>query len=366
MRKILLLTLLACFSGTEAAAEDVFACPNGENAFRRTVHRELRRNCRSCHKAGAEIPPFATASAGNAYRYFLNYTDFAAVEKSVLVERAGNGHCKLPKCDESAGRAMAEAVREWWEQGQQDCHQAGAVRTAALPLPQEPPADRNHFHELRFDLGEAVPELAGTQFSIEVQRFTEPSVAAKGSYRFRRPRFRGGDKAIFVRGVQVLLNGRQLPYGDDFRDIAALVSPVNAAAADSVYPVLSAQTMNLLADDTETDRVQIAFTDLRTTAAGDCAQEDIFTRTVVPQLERNNCMTCHGAEADPAAVAAFDLRGDPATQCWACKQRLLVQGLRHSPLLAIPTRGQFNHPELSAEQRIAYFQALQAWAEAEQ
>lgn len=360
---ILLLAIMLLLPSFESKANPA-ACGQGEAAFQDTVFRKLRRDCRSCHKAGGEVPAFADAVAADSYRYLLPLVDFGDIPRSLLVERAGNGHCKIAKCDAESGREMAELVQDWWTRGQQDCNQGSALRSGEMELPGNESV-AGEFIPLSVDLGATIPEFAGVRFKIEVERFTDSNEVNRGSYRFRKPRFIGGQRAIHVKDLQLFLNGRQLPYGTGFSDIDVVVSPVNADARSSNYPTLSAQTVLLLDDGKAPDKLQVGFGELRFVRSQECENLESFTNLVAPKLIANQCTTCHGGSgsgADPRAQSVFNLEGPSVAQCKAVAERVHSQGLRHSPLLAVPTRGLFGHPELPESERISYFQALKDWA----
>lgn len=340
------------------------ACDDGFNAFKETVYKKVRVSCSECHDGSRPgAPPFATTDAVSSYNQLLNYMNFSTVEESLLVFRAGNGHCAKANCNADSGKEMVQMGKAWWNNGEKACERNGRYFSAPVAIPANFPGPDEGFTTVSFDLGTIKSELSGINFEIEGQTFMEKGPGTRGLYLFRNPRLMGGDRAVYLKDVKILLNGRYDIVNNEYTNVERSVPFVKLSGGVTYTPTLSPGSLLVLKDELASPTLTVSFVEVAAdTAAPVCANSEIFNSTVIPLFKEMKCATCHnGRSSASLGERVFSSNMNSDQLCQVSTSLASGPSLMVSPLVLVPSQGAFNHPVLTEEQRYKYVAALREW-----
>lgn len=340
------------------------ACDDGFEAFLTTVYKQVRQDCAKCHDGTRpSAPPFAVSDAFASYNMLLNYMNFSKPEASLLVVRAGNGHCGNSSCEEDSGLEMAENAKAWWSQGENRCFRNGKFFTEEIALPANLPSPANGFVTLSFDLGKSNPDLKGVFIQLDIQDFQHAGESTPGAYRVKSPRFVGGQDAIRFKDIKVLLNGKYDPIYNAFtieNKSSSFVSADTRLAA-SATPVLSGHSMIILKDTLSNPTMSVSFVEITSDKRKNCGAQSEFENQVLPLMKNLNCATCHNEQGTVAATHLFNLSRPTNELCNISQDLTNPQYPMSSAIISFPTRGLFGHPKISEKDNTIYTQAVKNW-----
>ena len=348
------------------ASSGAAACDSGFAAFQTTVYAKVRRDCALCHdgtnrKLGA--PPFATTDPTSSYNQLLSYMNFSNIPESLLVIRAGNGHCGKVNCQAPSGQEMATLAGQWWDNGEKACERNGHYFSSEIDVPADLPNVDVGFATLSFDLSAIKPELNGMSLEIEAQNFINKSADTKGMYRFRSPRLVGGKNSVYLKDIKILLNGTYDVINNAYTTIDRISPFFNLGTSGlSATPVLSGETLLILKDGLANPKVSVSFVDIGAKSdAAACANMSGFASRVQPLLATYNCASCHQSKGVSIGERLFDCTAPAAGQCQVASALIDPQYFMVSPLITFPSQGLYNHPVLTDTQRYDYVKALKTW-----
>ena len=341
-------------------------CDSGLEAFQRTVYAKVRRDCAQCHDGRRpDAPPFAVNDPLRSYETLVSYMNFSHLEESLLVIRAGNGHCGLENCEEDSGVEMQSLASQWWNEGERACERNGRHFTAELPIPANLPMPDAGFATMTFDLGTVAESLRGVSVQIDIQNFLDPSASTKGAYRVRAPRIIGrAGKSVQLRDLKVLLNGKYDQIYNQFTTIekTATTFPVGLSGVPGASPMLSASVMILLKDGLPNPKLSLSFMELQATSeAAACPNEPFFNAQLKPAFQRYNCASCHNSNGDKVGLRAFNAGAEADPFCRMSGQLVDPKLIMTSPLVKLPVQGQLGHPRMSDAQASEYLNILRRW-----
>jgi hypothetical protein len=342
-----------------------FACDQGFTAFQNTVYQKVRRDCALCHDGTRKgAPPFATADAEASYNQILTYMNFANLDESLLVVRAGNGHCGVVNCQAPSGAEMLDLVSQWYDGGEKTCQRNGVYFSTEIMIPADLPSKDQGFATLSFDLGSVKPELAGLSLQLEAQNYLDKSgTLTRGAYRFRSPRIVGGAQSIYVKDLKVLLNGKYDVIYDNYTVVDRVV-PFFAIKdqVKSSTPVLSSANVVILKDSLPTQKLGISFVevDLRSNQAS-CPNSSVFQAQVQPAFKTLNCASCHKSDGASVGEKVLDMTAPEDQTCATAAALVDPVYFMTSPLIQVPSQGFMNHPQLTDAQRADYVRILRSW-----
>jgi hypothetical protein len=340
-----------------------FACDEGFESFKNSVYLQVRRDCVRCHDGSKPTaPPFATSDPANSYNLLLNYMNFSKPKESLLVFRAGNNHCATSNCDEEAGAEMAENAQKWWESGENKCFRNGKYFTEEIEIPANLPSLKEGFMTLSFDLGLANDELKGTVFQIDIQNFSDATETSAGAYRFHSPRFTGGKGSLYFKDIKILLNGR---YDSIYNAFSIENKKVNFYNANGVMatPVVSGLSMIISKDELQPAKLSVSFMEIQPAANDSCRNAAVFTNEVFPLLTKMNCATCHNQNGSSLGTQVFNLNRPLNQLCEVSSELANLNFPMSSALISVPTRGLYNHPQLTGESGTEYAKIIKNWLE---
>jgi len=228
---------------------------NPYTAFQKTILSFTQKNCFTCH-GNSQIPLFAINDVPRAYQITKNLVNAARFEDALLVRKIRDGHCGF-SCTTSNAAIAVDELKEWQRLESEQtiapkpvptptpsASSSGGLmdpsegfKTATIlfpqPLPAHTPEGSNPFVPMQWDLSVIGPEFAGIIFELSVQQFS-PSLpdGTIGSYRFRLPRILNATRAVYIQGMQLLLNGKTPASTNAFSDLETTVAPnTNASLA---------------------------------------------------------------------------------------------------------------------------------------
>ncbi len=340
------------------------ACDDGITAFQATVYAKVRRDCAKCHDgSNPKAPPFATADMQSSYNQLLSYMNFSKIEESLLLFRAGNGHCGMDNCRETSGKEMLDLATQWWDRGEKVCERNGHYFTQEMPLPDTLPTKDQGFMTISFDLGTIKPELSGMSFQIEAQSYIEKAANTRGMYRFRSPRIVGGKNSVYVKDIKVLVNGRFDVIYNVYTTIDRVV-PFFAVkdAVGRAVPVLSSETLLTLKDELPNPKLSISFVEIEPRdEPGECINMDGFKSGVIPLLATGNCVSCHDGNGKTMGEKVLNCNAEAGKLCQIVSALVDPRYYRVSPFITVPSQGVFNHPALTDAQRYDYVKVVKNW-----
>lgn len=338
-------------------------CVSGFDSFKTTVYPKIRRDCALCHDGSRSVaPPFATTDVSNSYSQLVSYMNFSSLEESLLVVRAGNGHCNRVNCQAESGREMNALAAQWWEGGEKTCERNGRYFTEAMALPEDLPGESAGFKTLSFDLAGAKPELKGITLQIDVQNYMDKSSISKGAYRFRSPRLIGGKEAIYIKDLKILLNGKYDVVYNAYSTINRNFAFFEIPNSISATAVLSAEMIIMLKDSLPLPKISVSFVEIsKVKEVLSCENSDLFKTTVLPVLNEAKCATCHNSKGETLGQKLFDCTAEPTTLCNRASSLVDPFYTQVSPMIVIPSKGLYEHPQLTEEQRYQYVRAIKTW-----
>jgi hypothetical protein len=339
-----------------------FACDEGFQAFQATVFAKIRKDCAKCHDGSVKIaPPFATPDAFTSYQMVSSYMNFTTLEESLLVVRAGNGHCGLDNCRPPSNQEMLEMANGWWDGGEAKCERNGRYFSEEVMLPNNLPTPEQGFMTLSFDLGKIKPELTGYTMQVDAQDYLPKTEVTRGAYRFRSPRVIGGTGSVEVKDLKVLLNGKYDVIYNQYTGIQRVI-PFFDVGGMPRTPVLSGESIIMLKDSLPVTKVSISFVDINpSSSAPVCLNQDMFEKTLKPVMQTSNCASCHNSAATTVGEKILDLKASTESVCKVSSALVDPSFWQISPLYSIPNKGLFGHPQLTDDERIAFAQALRTW-----
>ena len=346
MKIFWILGVLSVLVLSAAQADMTADCPQGFEAFQKTVFPKVRRDCALCHDGSVEnAPPFAKTDALRGYYALLNRADFMAPDRSVLVRRAGNNHCNKPNCNPASGEEMLSKVRDWWTQGESSCKRDGKFTTAEQPLPMPLPGPGGKdFATVTFDLSEISVQFSGATVSLDVQQFTTPTATQPATLRFRRPQLSTSDMPIHLAGIRVLVNRHASPLATAFRVVDRRMGMLSKS-------LLSTHTL-IVPQDPPADSymVSLGLDVLEKSPPPACQSLASFRRHVLPTFDAEKCTSCHGGGSGGAGTAPanqiFPMGGlTEPDLCAAARSRVDPADSDLGPFFALPLAGAFGHPK---------------------
>lgn len=354
--------LIGVIFGFLAVSPTALACDPGFEAFKKTVYAKVRRDCALCHDGSkATAPPFATDNADSSYNQLLSYMNFSKIEESLLVFRAGNNHCQKVNCQQESGKEMAKLADEWFQSGEKTCERNGRLFSDEVDLPAELPKADQGFKTVTIDLSSIKADLKGYTFQVDVQNYMDQSAVTRGAYRFRSPRIIGGNKAIYVKNMKVLLNGKYDVIYNQYSTVDRTF-PFLAAAQENSTPVMSAATIIMMKDGLEKPKISVSFMDIELRNEDmQCRNQAMFISKVQPLLKSNNCASCHNSAAKSVGEGTFDCTATAQKLCGMATSLIDPKYTMVSPLIAVPSQGLYQHPQLTEAQRYQYVEAIRSW-----
>ncbi|MFL5812563.1 MAG: hypothetical protein ACJ763_03220 [Bdellovibrionia bacterium] len=380
--------LLASSSSSSQQQFSGDSCQKGggpEGAFQNTFYPLARVNCISCH-GSTQSPMFAVSNVSAAFSAAQDYINYNRVTSSPFMTKLKDGHCG-PQCVAGSpiSNSMIAALSDW---------AAGANSAVACPTPTPtategvpPPTDTSSldinpnvtnaismpasvpnnetktFAIMRWDLGTISPnnpELNGVIFELKVQ-----TVGLNG-YVFSVPRLATKNYPIYVKNLQILINGNYDRLGNVMSDVEATVNNVSNYTIPAItsqmtpFPALSSRNAILAqGNGPGTDKISLAFGEIHKAAAPTaCKALNTFKAKVLPVFLRMDpyfqtvptCMRCHDTAApykQAAAIAAFDMTNatnNAAALCAAALQRVDRNDLIQSVLISAPLNLTAFHP----------------------
>jgi len=235
--------------------------------------------------------------------------------------------------------------------------------TAGVALPASLPNGGSTYAIMRFDLGTISPNdpnLAGVVFELQVQQL------GLNGYVFKVPRLATKNYPIYLKNLQILVNGTYDQDGNTMSDVETTVSPVAGYVIPPTsqeltpFPALSGRTVLLAqGNGPASDRISLAFAQIRksdfpaTCKALSTFQAKVFpfltgTLTAFPAVKR--CQRCHDSTAaypSNAAIAAFDMthaQDNVAVLCAKALQRVDHNNPYQSVLITDPLNQTNGHP----------------------
>jgi hypothetical protein len=325
-------------------------CASGFSSFKTAFLPKIETEaCVRCHKgANPSAPPWLVGKDSQIYSNAKNYVNFADLESSRLVIRAGNGHCG-GDCNEAMRGRMRTYLQNWWDGGESTCDQSFRLRTQPVRVPADLPSDR--FITLSWDLKTVDVSLRGVSMNVEIRKFTDAAGPVPGSYIIRRPRFIASQAIpVAVGRVRVLNNGTFQEATNQFERINAVVSPDVETDQAMSYPVLSAEQTIVVEQHPGTDELTLAFDKLaRMPERRECKVMDQFRAKVMPTVQARSCLGCHtsfGAAASQTAISRFDMGGTDQELCAKFLARTWTDPNVLPPLIQYPLYGRFEHPRV--------------------
>ena len=338
-------------------------CQPGLAAFERTVYAKVRRDCAGCHSGvRPDAPAFASGDVKQSYEHLLNYMNFSQPQESLLVVRAGNGHCGEENCEIESGIEMAELAKSWWETGENSCQRNGRLFTAEINVPENLPAPAQGFSTLTFDLLAVDEKFRGVSFAIDVQEYLPKSAATKGALRFKSPRFVSEKQvSLRVKNIKILIDGAYDAVYNAYTTIDKSVSlrKVNTGYAS---PVLSGVHQVIMKNVLPRSKLSVSFVELESsqvTAA--CMNERGFKSKVSPVLNDLKCSECHNNSGKSFGESVLNLNSPESERCEVFSELVNSKNFMSSPAVSIPTRSYGQHPILSENDRLKYVGALKDW-----
>jgi mono/diheme cytochrome c family protein len=294
------------------------ACGEGLNAFSNSVHKMVRSRCTTCHENNsgpATGPSFAIENVNLSYERIRRYVNFANIPSSYFVRKGGNQHCVAHgvNCEITHDDVLRE-LNAWWESGEKICPQNGKFFTGRVAIPAQLPNRDQGYTMMRWDLGSASPDFAGSVLEIEVQRFADRVDASPGGYRFRKPRLVARDYSLKIKDLKILINGKYDVLANAY---VGIKQSVNAGPTGAV---LSARPMIVIQDQAQGDEALISFEVLRKAAPVQCNATKLFSESVGKLVEVRNCRECHMA-AGTAGNRMFPMDSDTNQLCADFLQR---------------------------------------------
>lgn len=353
-------------SETSADAEPTDApapvCEAGLAAFKTTLHPLLKQQCAACHSpegaggaGGIHGPPHSVADAEASYRLMIKdkYMAYANLEKSKVVTKGGNLHCKDYGGDCTAtDKEILPLVKAWWEQGEKTCKHDLPIQSAEFALPSPLPDLKQGFARMRLKLEEIDAEYKGLFFEFEIQRNAAATPERPGSYLIQRPRFLSTGGNWRVKKIQFALNGDVQAATNVYNDVDTLVTEETNVGYDSpIWPehVVSVASGIMLEKAAATDKIRVGFGEITKVAAGaQCHDLEMFVEKVKPTVSSLGCPVCHAAvlEKFETAQARFNLAGDDAQLCKQFSRQSKHKNIMLSPVLWFPMHGRPVHPNV--------------------
>lgn len=330
-------------NGDDSVAAEL--CSSGLSGFQTAFLPKVQTEvCTSCHKGNnPNAPPWLQGQPSQIYVSTKNYVNFADLDHSRLVIRAGNRHCG-GRCNDAMAKKMRAYLQGWWDGGEVSCDQTFSLRTEPERVPADLPSDR--FVTLAWDLARVDVALRGVKLTVEIRKFTNAEGPVPGSYLIRKPRFVSEQPvSIAVRRVRILNNQRFQEAANQFERIDTVASQ---DAKTLAYPVLSPEQMRITEMRVGADDLTVAFDTLAKSEPRECRAMDSFMTKVMPAVEARSCLGCHapGRNSDPAAIARFDMSGDDRERCAKFLERTWSDKDVLPALIDFPLHGRFEHPRV--------------------
>lgn len=351
-----------------AAISNAETCLSGRDAFAKSVYLKVRKNCVFCHDGRRpDTPMFASPDLQVSYDRLLNYMNFSKIEDSLLVIRAGNGHCKDENCEEEHGQEMKKLAEDWWAGGENLCYRNGRFFSAEVAIPANLPNDKQGFKTLSFDLGSINNQLKEIYLQIDIQDHIQPAEnLAYKAYRFKSPRIVSKNSAsLKIKNLKVLLNGKYDPVYNAYASIDAEVKlwPVVNNEFKWASTVLSGVHLTLMKDSLTDAKLSVSFDMIEKTNASNkgCANIGAYKTYFKPMVQQLKCSECHNSQAKEYGTALLNFDGAEDNQCAVASTLVEGRAFTAMPLLKIPVQNYGKHPQLDEQSRAAYVQAMKSW-----
>jgi hypothetical protein len=127
-------------------------------------------------------------------------------------------------------------------------------------------------------------------------------------------------------------------------------------------PLLSSESVIVLKDGMPSPKVGVSFVDIALTSdAPVCQNLSGFSAKMKPALTATNCATCHNSKGTAIGERLLDMNSSNDALCKQASAMVDPDFLLISPLVSIPSKGVFGHPQLSDGDRTTLVQALRDW-----
>jgi hypothetical protein len=305
---------------------------DGMKAFAATAHPFFVKNCGECHGA-RQAPLFALNNVEKTYPVARRLANFLVPGDSRVVERSMNGHCGMTTCM-GDGKELTALITEW-AKSESDMPST-RIRTQEVLIPA---LQAGQSTKLVFDLESVQPSqvgLQGSKLELDVSAYSDDSLL------FRRPRIRSGVLSVYIRDVELELNGMRLA-SVRFKTIDQTV----AQGADA--PVLSSEKI-LIARPADGSKLRVSFGTLfGTQNLVACKNQVQFQNKVLPIMQLRNCYYCHGGgerqlPGISPAVDMWDMR-KTTDLCRGALQRSNFSQPMRSPLIWFAVGNEETHPK---------------------
>lgn len=352
--KCILITTSLFLSGFGFNQNPSSVCESGLAAFTTETHPFLRSRCLECHGENGMGPGHSVENTRVAYQMAKEFINFQDIASSRMVTHVNSKHWLEydPNAVGATGDEIMPRLQAWWDMGQRECPEESSIVTGVLPLPEDLPlAESGRFISLRWDLSVISSSWQGAFFELEIQRFTEGTNEARGSYRVRKPRLATPEKTVHLKGIRVLVNDQYDPLENTYTSIEKTVSASSFEESSQLwpFPVLSSQLMIVIEDEQVTDQVSIAFDILEVVNPRACQALDAFQSKVESTMVAKRCFNCHsgGPEGHPGVGNGrirFPMTGTSFELCAKILERVDFGVPEMSPIIQYPMHSANGHP----------------------
>lgn len=359
------LILIAAFLLTVSSSL-ASTCESGFEAFKQTVYPKVSKSCTLCHDGSRpNAPAFVTKDVAANYEFLASYMNFGQISDSLLVIRAGNGHCLVSNCNADSGAEMMDLAQKWYSNGENSCYRNGRFFSSSIEIPNTLPKVDQGFATLSLPLDAIDQTFKGIKFEVDAQSFIEASDATRGAYRFKSPRLVDGTGAVYVQNIKILLNGKYDVIYNAYTGIDRNVSfvPMNIGGRKSATAVLSGSSLIILKDSLPSAKLSVSFDKINfiNESQVNCINLNGFANGVAPMLKTLACNKCHNSTGTLLGTRIFDLSLEQNNLCRIATALMEPKLFMSSPLVTFPTRGYFNHPQLPVANHAEYTSALKKW-----
>ena len=290
-----------------------------------------------------------------SYQMMKTYVDFAQLDQSRIIQHVQTKHWVNYDASESGvsvDDAMA-ALKAWWGQGESSCPDSATAQTASLAIPDGLPVfPAPGFVPVAWKLDALGPAFAGSEFQVEVQQLALPTSTTSGAYRLRKPRIATPYAGMSVKGIQLFINGKAPLNAVGWENVDSHVAghvaakPLPGDDPFSQAPALSGRHLILLQDAAHGDVLSVSFTGVEFNNAPQCKNLAGFQKTILPVIQQNSCLSCHGGGAPSTfnGSSRLLLSGTDAEICAAALERVNSLHPEASPFYLIGFLNELDHP----------------------
>ena len=325
--------------------------------FKENVHKTFKDKCINCHGDDGLHPAHAMEDPEAAFKFARRFSNFPNTDGSLFVQNVFSRHWLEydPAEQGMTLNEMKKILSDWYELAESKCSPQYEIKTKEIVLADDIKDFKSgEFTKLNFSLNDAL----GFNSSIELKIQLFSVEDNKKIYRLYDPIIYS-EKSISIDGIVPIMNSKLLASEFLWAKEKRIINGY-AISDDSknLFPVLTTKFL-FLTGNKANNKLYIAFNSIKNSTALECQSISDYKK-LIPLMEKNNCLSCHG-DLKSDARKRLVLGRSEVQDCNSLILRNQEKDAVDTSLANYILRGSRNHPSVYDDLKLEFLDILKKW-----